>query len=391
MKPKIAFVVQRCGKEVNGGAETHCLLMAQKMLEYWDVEILTTCALDYLTWENHYQAGPETIGRVIVKRFKVDYPRDLFLFNEYSKKLFSKLDSVTHEESEKWMYLQGPLSSGLLDYIDKNREHYDYFIFFTYLYATTYFGLPLVQKKALLVPTAHDERPIYLPLFKRLFDKPRAYLYNTNEEKRFLENKFGIQYIKNDVVGVGVVMPTSISEERFRSKYKITGPYMVYIGRINENKGCQELFDYFLEYKNEMNNSLKLLLIGRSSMAIPRNKDIIALGFVDEDTKYDALKGCELLVNPSSLESLSMVLLEAWSLNKPTLVSEKCAVMVSQSKRSNSGLWYADYYEFKECVNYILKNKYVNKNAYKFVEENYSWGLIQQKYLKILESIHSFP
>ena len=57
MREKIAFVNQRYGLEVNGGSELLCRQMAEKLSEIYDVEVITTCALDYVSWENHYAAG----------------------------------------------------------------------------------------------------------------------------------------------------------------------------------------------------------------------------------------------------------------------------------------------------------------------------------------------
>ena len=45
--PRIGFVVQRAGAEVNGGAESHCLQVALRMGRHWNTEVLTTCALDF--------------------------------------------------------------------------------------------------------------------------------------------------------------------------------------------------------------------------------------------------------------------------------------------------------------------------------------------------------
>jgi len=169
---KIAFVVQRYGLEVNGGAEFHCRLVAEHLSKYFDVEVLTTCAVDYITWKNDYPEGVETLNGVLVRRFPVDYERDLLKFNKFSEKIFGNIH--TCEDEVEWMKLQGPYSTKLLYYIKNTKDDYTYFIFFTYLYCTTFFGLPLVKEKALLVPTAHDEPPIYLSIFSSLFNNPQA-------------------------------------------------------------------------------------------------------------------------------------------------------------------------------------------------------------------------
>ncbi len=383
-KQKIAFIVQRCGREVNGGAEAHCLTMAAKMKELWDVEILTTCAVDYITWADYYPEGVENIDGVPVRRFHTDSQRVKEEFDTYSEYIRHNIASVTGEECEKWMKLQGPVSTDLLNYIKTNKDNYDGFIFFTYLYCTTYYGLPQVAGKAYLVPTAHDEWPIYLPIWDEFFKKPRAFIFNTSEEKTFLEKRFPSVTFNGEIAGVGVDTPEDISEQRFREKYGIDSPYMLYIGRIEESKGCKELFDYFIRYKKEESHDIKLVLAGKSVMNIPENPDIIAPGFIDEKTKFDAIKGCEFLINPSPHESLSIVLLEAWSLNRPVLVTEKCNVLVEQCRRSNGGLWYRDYDEFKACIEYLLKNKNIASKSEKFVKEHYAWEVIKKKYENIL-------
>ena len=107
---KVAFVVQRYGLEVNGGAELLCRQVAEHMAKYWDVEVLTTCAIDYMTWQNEYPPGPTTVNGVAVQRFAVDVPRDVAAFNRLSA---SVLTGGGRDAELRWRQAQGPASSAL--------------------------------------------------------------------------------------------------------------------------------------------------------------------------------------------------------------------------------------------------------------------------------------
>src|SRR5262249_39261861 len=146
---KVAFVVQRYGLEVNGGAELHCRQVAERMAKYWDVEVLTTCAIDYMTWQNEYPPGLTVVNGVAVQRFPVDGPRDVAAFSRLSASVLA--GGASRNAELRWMQAQGPFSSALLDYLQRHHQTYDLFIFFTYLYASTFFGLPLVADRSILV------------------------------------------------------------------------------------------------------------------------------------------------------------------------------------------------------------------------------------------------
>ena len=116
------------------------------------------------------------------------------------------------------------------------------------------------------------------------------------------------------VVGVGSDVPQNPQPARFRQKYNIRGPFAVYVGRIDENKGCKELFDFFQGYLRDPPGRLSLVLIGNSLLPIPEHPRIRHLGFLDDADKFDAMAAADLLIMPSYFESLSMVALEAWAL-----------------------------------------------------------------------------
>jgi glycosyltransferase involved in cell wall biosynthesis len=371
--------------EVNGGAELLCRTVAEHLSKKISIEIITTCAIDYITWKNEYPVGTSVANNVTIHRFPVDSPRDIIKFNNFSEFIFNQ--NHTRDDELKWMKLQGPYSLELLSYIKENKNCYDLFVFFTYLYCTTFFGLPLVSNKAILVPTAHDEPPIYLSIFNDLFYLPKVILYNTEEEKKFVNLKFNIKTIPQDIIGTGIDVPETIDPIAFERHYRLKN-FIVYVGRIDESKGCKELFDYFIRFKIENPNSLKLVLLGKAVMEVPNHPDIFPLGFVSEQDKFNCIMASELLVMPSPFESLSIVLFEAWYCNKPVLVNGNCDVLKGQCNRSNGGLWYSNYEEFKDCLDILLHNQNIRKNlgenGKRFVNANYRWEIVEEKYLRCI-------
>ena len=386
---RLAFVVQRYGLEVNGGAELLCRMIAEKLAKHHDVEVLTTCATDYMSWKNEYTAGENTIHGVKVRRFHVNKERDIKEFNRFSEKVLNKKHTIAEEE--EWMEKQGPYCQKLIKYLKDNKDDYDIIFFVTYLYYTTYHGIQIAPDKSILISTAHDEPPIYLKIFEQVFNTPKAIVYLTDAEKRFVNGKFKNTNITSIVAAMGVEAPEKTDPEDFRKKYGIKDEYIVYTGRVDESKGCKELIDYFIRYKKETGVGLKLVLVGKEVMKFPKNPDIIMTGFISDQDKNNAIAASKLMVMPSPYESLSIAILEAWLQKKPVIVNGKSEVLKEQVTRSNGGLYYTNYDEFKYTLNLILKDKKtatkLGKNGKQYVEKNYNWQTIGEKYEKLLKEI----
>ena len=387
MKKKILFVVQRYGLEVNGGAELHCRQLAERLKDEYDVSVLTTCAIDYVTWKNEYKEGIEHINGVKVIRKKVDFERNQKKFNKISAKLNNEKDNINL--GIEWQEAQGPHSAELIKYLEDHKDDYDVIIFLTYLYYTTYFGLKVAPEKSILIPTAHDEPPIYYSIFNETFNLPKAILYSTTTERDFVNKRFKNDYIESDIVGLGVDINENAQDIDLEKTFGIKEDYVVYVGRIDESKGCKEMFEYFLEYKKTYNSNLKLVLAGKSAMEIPKNKDIVALGFVSEEEKVNLIKKCKLLILPSQYESLSLSTLEAMYCSKPVLLNGKCAVLKDHAILSNGGLYYENKWEFVEALNYIIDSSKISKkmkeNGRRYVYENYRWNVVMKKLIRSIE------
>lgn len=385
---KIAFVVQRYGEQVNGGAELLCKQLAEKMIEiYPNIEILTTKAVDYTTWANEYDQDQEIINCVTVKRFPVAKVRNQKEFDQINGIFMA--GQLEREREIEWIEKQGPYTPALIEYIRENKDNYDLFIFFTYLYYPTVIGIKEVKDKAILVPHAHDEPFLKMEEYQTLFKSPQAFFLNTVEEKEMLQEKFNLD-VPVDIGGVGIDLPKHIDGNRFKEKYHLD-KYLVYVGRIDEGKNCHVLFKYFKEYKKRNSGEVKLVLMGKPAMDIPQDPNIISLGFVSEQDKYDGIQGAEILVLPSQFESLSMVVLEAMSVATPVLVYGKCPVLKGHCLKSNGALYYNNYFEFEAAVNFLLNNPdkvaIMKVNAKKYVDENYQWDIITGRLERLIKKL----
>jgi glycosyltransferase involved in cell wall biosynthesis len=246
-----------------------------------------------------------------------------------------------------------------------------------------------------LVPTAERDETIGLSIFGPVFRAVRAVMYNSPEERLMIHTVSGNQQVPGVVVGVGSEVPQNPQPGRFRSKYNIRGPFAIYVGRIDENKGCPELFEFFQGYAKDAYGRLTLVLIGNSVLEIPKHPRIRHLGFVDDQDKFDAMAAAELLIMPSYYESLSMVALEAWALGKPVLANGKCDVLKGQCIRSNAGLYYESFAEFVESLSAIERHRWLSamlgRNGRQFFRDNYDWSVIERKYLEMFERLKREP
>ncbi len=383
---KLAIVVQRYGPHINGGAELHARYIAEHLARHAEVEVLTTCATDYVTWRNELPEGVDSVNGVAVHRFQVKRERDPIVFGQRSDRVFDERHSMRDELD--WLEAEGPSSPALVDYLTHHGGAFEFCLFFSYRYYHAYHGVRATAPRAILVPTAERDEAIGLAIFPPIFRSVRAVMYNSPEERAMIHAVARNEEVPGVVVGIGSDVAQNPQPGRFRQKYNIRGPFAVYVGRIDQNKGCGELFRFFQGYLRDTSGNLSLVLIGNSLLPIPEHPRIRCLGFVDDTDKFDAMAAAELLVMPSYFESLSMVALEAWALGRPVLANGNCDVLKGQCLRSNAGLFYQNYPEFVETLHAIETNRWLagalGRNGRHFFRETYDWPVIERKYLDVL-------
>lgn len=386
---RLAVVVQRYGADINGGAELHARYIAERLSRHADVEVVTTCARDYVTWKNELPPGVELVNGITVRRFPVAHERTPDEFGRRSVRVFERPHSISDELA--WLESEGPASPQLLAHVEQQAAALDFVILFSYRYYHAWHLARRIPGKAVLVPTAERDATIGLSIFGPVFRGVRALMYNSPEERAMIHAATGNTAVPGVVVGVGSDVPERTDPERFRRTFKIRRPFAIYIGRIDENKGCGELFSHFQRYAAAFPHGLDLVLVGSAVLDVPKHPRIHHLGFLDDRDKFDGLAAADLLIMPSYYESLSMVALEAWALGRPVLANGKCDVLKGQCIRSNAGLYYESYEEFVEALYSLESNGPLNarlgRNGRDFFRQHYAWPVIERKYLDMFAQL----
>jgi glycosyltransferase involved in cell wall biosynthesis len=374
---KLAFVVQRYGADIAGGSELHCRELGQRLAASHDITILTSCARDYVSWKNEYRAGESTDGRVRVIRFAVSRPRHMHDFSSISDEVFE--GDAPRERQEEWFRENGPRVPGLLDHLRQHGHRYDAVLFWTFRYFPSFFGVPLVRDRAVLLPTAEDDPAVHLGITEEFFNVPAAYLFLTPEEQALVSARAGRTLEPAAVIGTGLEPASANPGRELLRSVGIPTDYILYLGRVDRNKGCDTLLEYFQEYASAA-PALPLVLAGPVKLQIPAHDRIRALGYVSDDLRAALLAHARLLVVPSPYESLGIALLEGWNHGVPALVNARCDVLREQVRRANGGLHYRSFSEFCEALDYLAshpdQSRVLGAQGLAFVEREYRWQIV---------------
>ncbi len=386
---RILYVVPRYGPLATGGAEGACRSFATRMAARGHrVEVVTSCATSYLEWADVLPAGSAVEDGVVVHRLPTTRERDLTRFSEVSLRALTGRHPAPSHVQHAWLAEQGPQLDGLSSWLRERTHDFDVAVVLPYLYLPAFCAITTLAGRVPLVfhPCAHDEAPLRLPVYERLFRLADVLGFFTEEEAALVQRRFPVDR-PSMVTGIGVDL-----EARPAVPVAVDGlggrPYLVCVGRIDPAKGTPELVEWFGRFKDTHPGPLALVLVGDRANDVPSHPDVFLTGVVDESTRFALVKGSVALVQPSAYESFSLVLMEAWASSTAALVNASSPVLAGHARRSGGALPYRDEAEFGVMIEMLLAEPDVRSRlgeaGRRYVVDHFRWDDVLGRHESLL-------
>jgi glycosyltransferase involved in cell wall biosynthesis len=377
---RLLWVVPRFGSATVGGAERLVRALATRAIPHgWSSEVATTCAVDNETWENVLEPGEFAEGGLVVRRFRVGARDDARFWELHPVILSGRAD---YAEEVEWL-ANSVWSPDLQHFIEGAGKSYELILFSPYLFGTTIWGSQLWPERSALIPCLHDEPYAYLETVHRMFGSVRGCLFNSSGEERLARRLHTVE--RGGVVGMGFDAPVTEPAVRF-SEPRGLDTFLLYAGRIEEGKRVDVAVDYAVRYASERPGAPKLVLIGQGSYRPPESADgvVLKVGFIDEDELRAAYAEAVAVVNPSLLESLSLVLMEGWLEETPCLVAAGSEVMREHCERSGGGFVFDGYQAYRDALDRLVADDELRtrmgRAGRRYVLDTYSWLRVRERF-----------
>ena len=415
---KLAFVTPRYGADISCGPEHACRLLAEQVCERHDVDVLTTCARDPLTWKNESTEGADRVRGVLVRRFAVNQPHDPDALDELTARLTAEPHSRADEQ--EWVRRLGPSSPGLVDYLKRHNRNYDAVVFFSLYHATTVQGVAAAPERAVLFPHLQIEPVLRFGLWNEVLGTVRAIGFASAAERRLARGFLRIFHSADEVVGIGVETPAqqtyprhqqdpadNIEEDEegagpdqpeapeylagrgipFRRRHRLYESFALYGGRVEPDNGCEEMLSYFDSYA-ATNGDTALLLMGVKMMKVPDEPYIRMPGVLADRERMIAYEAAEVTLAPDPGDLLGLCVLESLAVGTPVLASARNEAAVEHCRRANAGLYYANRDEFVEGLKMLMTNsrlrERLGQNGRQYVRQNHRWDAVLGRFERLI-------
>jgi glycosyltransferase involved in cell wall biosynthesis len=416
---RFAFVTPRYGADIPSGAEHACRLLAEQVCERHDVDVLTTCARDPLTWKNEYSESSDRVRGVLVRRFAVNQARD-HAFLQLSSRLFAEPHSRADEQD--WVRRLGPLSPGLIDYLKRQNRSYDAVVFFSLYHATTVHGIAAAPERSVVFPYLRLDPALRFSIWSEVLGSARAVGYLSAAEQRLTRGFLRLFPATEEVVGVGVDMPAqqtyprhqqdpadTLSEDDdeaaaapeaahapeylegrgvpFRRRHRLYGSFALYSGRVEQDNGSEEMLEYFDSFA-AADGDTALVLMGVKLMKVPEEPYIRMAGIVPDRERMIAYEAAEVTLAPDPDDLLAQPVLESLAVGTPVLASARNEAAVEHCRRANAGLYYATREEFVEALRLMMTNtrlrERLGENGRQYIRQHHQWDAVMARFERLV-------
>ena len=419
---RFAFVTPRYGAEISSGAEHACRLLAEQVSERHDVDVLTTCARDPLTWKNEYTEGADRVRGVLVRHFAVSQPHDRTAFNQFSDRLFT--GPRARSEELEWVRRLGPSSPALIEHLKRQHRSYDAILFFSLCHATTVHGMAIAPERSVLFPHLQIDRALRFGIWAEMAASARGVGYLSASEGRLARAFLQVAPAVEEVVGIGIDTPPQQAYPRhqqdpndemplddeagaeadkaaeidplvgrgvpFRRRHRLYGPFALYGGRVERDNGCEEMLEYFDTYA-AADGDTSLVLMGVKMMKVPEERYLRLAGVLPDRERMVAYEAADLTIAPTPDDLLSQSLLESFAVGTPVLASARNDAAVEHVRRANAGLYYANRDEFAEALRMLMTNtrlrEKLGENGRQYVRQNHRWDAVMGRFERLITKV----
>jgi glycosyltransferase involved in cell wall biosynthesis len=419
---KFIFITPRYGAEITAGPEHACRLLAEHVSERHDVDVLTTCARDPLTWKNESIEGADRVRGVLVRRFAVSQPHDRTAFQQLSQRVLQ--GGQSRQDELEWARRLGPSAPGLVDFIRRQHRNYDALVFFSLFHATTLQGLPVAAERSVLFPYLQLHPALRFGLWSELVRPARGIGYVSGAERKLARAFLRVAPSAEEIVGVGVETPqeqsyprhqqdpadnpesededASAAEEApgtdylagrgipFRRRHRLYGPFVMYGGRVEPDNGCEEMLEYFDTFSST-DGDTTLVLMGVKMMKVPEAPYLHLGGVLPDRERMIAYEAADVTVSPAPGDLIAQPVLESLAVGTPVLASAMNAAAVEHCRRSNAGLYYANRDEFVETLRLITTNnrlrEKMGENGRQYIRQHYRWDAVLGRLERLISRV----
>lgn len=418
---KFAFVTPRYGADIPSGPEHACRLLAEHLSERHDLDVITTCGRDPLTWENEYDEGVDRVRGVLVRRFGINETHDRAAFQQLSARLIAEPHGRADEQ--EWVRRLGPTSPALLDYLKRHYRAYDALVFFSLYHPTTVLGLNVAPERSIVFPYLQLDPRLRFGLWPDVLGAACAVGYLSASERTLTHQYLRVAPPSEETVGIGIETPvqhvyprhqqdpademTGYEEDAsappadapvstdyltsrgvlFRRRHRLYGRFVLYGGRIEPNNGCEEMLEYFAGYAAADGN-VALVLMGIKLLKIPDAPYLRMPGVLPDRERLIAYEAADVTLAPEPDDLLGAGVLESFAVGTPALVNARNLAAADHCRRANAGLYYGTRDEFIEALRLLMGDhrlrERLGENGRRYIHQHYRWDAVVGRFERLV-------